>query len=129
LFHYFRIAAQSDPPIIAPAVAIDRAALLEAGGFPIAYGERILVDYNVSEVRHEADPANTVGKELEKLFRDHKEVRGLKHYIGYWYCIVSGLPLPFWETGACCLPRNSSNCYQPLRLSVVRTFGTDGCVN
>jgi glycosyltransferase involved in cell wall biosynthesis len=79
---YFQIAVQSDPPIFTSAVAVDRAALLHVGGFPIgvasgedlltlaklpvhfpiAYDDGVLVDYNMSEIRREADPAKKWGK-------------------------------------------------------------------
>lgn len=108
---YFQVAAKSDPPICSSAVAVDRTALFQIGGFPegmtsgedlltwarlavrfpIAYDASPLATYEVSEITRDADPENRVGKELEILRVAYPTVAGLRNYIGYWHYIQSSL--------------------------------------
>lgn len=111
LTDYFKIAAQSDPPLCSSAVVVTIKAIEAVGGFPIGViaGEDLLtwarlavkyvIAYHIEPKAYfyETGPAiaprrkpqipDIVGEELKKLPSSpealHKE--GLKEYIGFWH--------------------------------------------
>ncbi len=111
---YFALAARSDPPLWASAVAVARDALQVVGGFPlgvqagedlltwarlatryrIAYSRRSLATFHLERRRSALDPPtrrpaghDTVGEELRRLLAEVPPpvVPSLKRYIALWH--------------------------------------------
>lgn len=117
LTNYFEVSAHSHPPVWTSAVCIERALLQEIGGFPLGIksGEDLLIwariavrthwayslkayavfnveGYSVNE-RPKRIPAevDVVGDELKRMWKEHPQVKGMKHYIANWHKMRSSI--------------------------------------
>jgi len=146
LSNYFDVCSCSHVPVWTSAVVIKKQCLERIGGFPIGIksGEdlltwaRLAVDnkiaytvvphatYNLGEqmnyshlpVRRQ-DIGDPVGKELEKLYENHREIKDLKKYISHWHKMRASVAIRFgekaetWKECLCALK------YNPLNYKVV----------
>lgn len=117
--NYFEVAARSDPPVCSSATAVQRAAILAIGGFPIgigsgedlltwarlavrftlAYELRPLAVFMMSGIERRPDPLNRVGTALESLLAAHPQAPGLKQYLALWYRMQAVMAMRFKQTG------------------------------
>jgi glycosyltransferase involved in cell wall biosynthesis len=117
LANYFEVASCSHPPVWTSAVCIERALLLEIGGFPVgiksgedlltwarvavrtdwAYSMREMAQFNVEGYamteRPKRIPAkvDVVGDELKKMWNCNPHTKGMKQYISHWHKMRSSV--------------------------------------
>jgi hypothetical protein len=109
LGNYFEVASRSDPPLWTSAVAVQRKAIQEAGGFPlgVSTGEDLLTWARLAvrfQIAYRAEPLATfwapenayhrpgrvpavpdrVGEELTRLLEEHRP-RGFRDYLAMWH--------------------------------------------
>lgn len=112
---YFNVALASDPPVWSSATAVRRDAIQAIGGFPLgigsgedlltwarlavryplAYDARPLAVFVVSGIERLPDAADSVGKALMQLAREHPRVPGLRRYGGLWYRMQAVMAMRF----------------------------------
>jgi glycosyltransferase involved in cell wall biosynthesis len=122
LKEYFRIAANSDPPLWTSAVVVKKSAILSVGGFPVGIitGEDLLTWAQLAaryDIAYSVEPkaffwkplalsdrpgrvpdeADLVGKELKKLLTicEADKCDNLRDYIALWYRMRASIYLRF----------------------------------
>lgn len=157
LTNYFEVASCSHPPIWTSAVMARKTALQSVGGFPvgvksgedlltwarlaarygIAYSRKSLAFYNI-RLTHSIDrramnkvqKADSVGKELEKLYRQNESIESIPKYVSRWHEIRATdamrncQRLITWKESFLALSYNIKNIkmYAILMLSVLPEF-------
>ncbi len=135
LDNFFEVASISDPPFCTISVMVNKQSLQQVGGFPegiyqgedlltwarlavnnkIAYSTEPLSIFHTGETSHMDKPKrippenDIVGCELEKLYIKHKEIKGLKNYIGHWHKMRASIYLR--------LPKSNNLCRKEIRLA------------
>lgn len=127
LANYFEVASCSHPPVWTSAVCIERALLMEIGGFPVgvksgedllvwanvamrtqwAYSMKPLAQYNVEQLyvydkpKRLHDEGDKVGDELVKISEqiDGDNKSALKKYISHWYKMRTSVYLRIGDIG------------------------------
>ena len=112
LDNYFLVASCSQPPLFTSAVMLRKSAIQSVGGFPpgvrsgedlltwarlavnylIAYSNRTVAFFvydrqlfNDDQKSRAPESEDVVGKELAALYREHRDVCGLKAYLALWH--------------------------------------------
>lgn len=135
LENYFEVAAQSDPPFCSISVMIRRDALLAIGGFPedIYQGEDLLTWARLASwyrIAYCRDPQSLfytgesgsmdkpkrvppdedlVGQELESIYHQNPNIKGLQQYIAQWHKMRASIYLR--------MPNQSQRCRHEVMLS------------
>lgn len=124
LTNYFEVASYSHPPVWTSAVCIERALLLEFGGFPLgitsgedlltwtiiavhtdwAYSLRALARYNLGAgydkknlPPRRQDDGDPVGKELLSIYHANPHIVGLRKYISHWHKMRASTAVRYGE--------------------------------
>lgn len=112
LTNYFEVASCSHPPLCTDTVMVRKSVIQSVGGFPegvksgedlltwarlavrykIAYCKKSLATFifdeslfNEDQQKRAPETTDRVGHELERLYTDYKNVKGLKTYLGLWH--------------------------------------------
>ncbi len=112
LTNYFVVASSSHPPLWTSAVVVEKKYLIQIGGFPVGIkiGEDLLAwarlavlckiayrtepkaffvqtvsESYVTAPSRSPEPEDRVGLELERLYKSHPSVSGLKGYVSLWF--------------------------------------------
>lgn len=135
LDNYFEVAAKSDPPICSISVMIRKETLQTVGCFPedIRQGEdlltwaRLAAKYQIAYCKEphsifhtgvtctldtpkRIPPADDpVGHELEKLYHQHPETKGLRQYISHWHKMRASMYMR--------LPHSAQACRNEIRIA------------
>lgn len=111
LTNYFEVASCSSPPICSISIVVRKTVIQSIGGFPIgitsgedlltwaklaakfliAYNKRALAIYHIGNQSFKSKPTripqepDKVGKELELLYQNNRNLIGVRHYVALWY--------------------------------------------
>lgn len=110
LVNYFEVASNSHPPMNSSTILVKKDAIQSIGGFPVGIkaGEdlltwaRLAVGFNIAYskipyaiinvpaksktvAKRRMEKDDTVGAELDKLWKTNKSVLGLRQYLSHWY--------------------------------------------
>lgn len=106
LSNYFEVASCSHPPLWTSAVMVKKSAIQSIGGFPfgIKSGEDLLtwarlncqcnIGYTLKKMAvyylgysnpRSPESVDYVGKQLEIIYNEYPQIKGLKKYIAFWY--------------------------------------------
>ncbi|WP_394752639.1 glycosyltransferase family 2 protein [Crenothrix sp.] len=114
---YFNVAIQSEPPVWTSAVAVNKGAIVQIGGFPVgvASGEDLLTwarlacvyglaydtschaVFQRSGIERRPSSQDVVGKALRELAQIYPDIAGLSDYIGLWYRMQSVMAMWFMD--------------------------------
>ena len=124
LTNYFEVASFSHPPVCSICVCVERALLLEIGGFPLgitsgedlltwtriavrtdwAYSLRALARYNLGAgydkknlPPRRQDEYDPVGKEFLAIYQANSHVVGLRKYISHWHKMRASTAVRYGE--------------------------------
>lgn len=139
LTNYFEVASSSHPPVCSICVCIERALLLEIGGFPVgiksgedlltwarvavrtdwAYSMREMAQYNFDQVSIKEPPTripeeiDVVGAELKSMWRRCPNKIGMKKYLCLWHKMRSSMYMRLGYRKECAVEAVKALRYNP----------------
>ena len=139
---YFRVAVQSEPPVVSSAVAAIRCAIVSVGGFPngvrsgedlltwarlavqysLAYDSRAMVVIQQSGIERSPDPQELVGRALSEMAVQYPATAGLRKYVGLWYRMQAVMAMRFEQKALARRLSRRALWYDPASLRNLYTF-------
>lgn len=150
LTNYFEVASCSHPPLWTSAVVVRRKAFVSIGGFPVGViaGEdlltwaRLAVRYQIAYSRtpkvyfclsdsesyldspsRKPDKDDVVGISLQKIYKENRQVVGLRQYVSLWYKMRASMLLLLGDNKSVFCEAIKSLRYNPFNIKVWAYLG------